>query len=150
MMHRFEQLLAAAFLAAVVFNVGNVVARYIFGVSLSWADEIQIFILMWMTFGGAAVASWRNAHLRMDVLAKYLPRGLQVAIRSFERMLTVAVSGIAAWHSMLYVHRIWSLGQLSDNAGIPMWFPHSAVAVGLGICLLIAASPQRFAGGKEA
>jgi TRAP-type C4-dicarboxylate transport system permease small subunit len=37
------------------------------------SDEIQVFIMVAMTFLGAAVVTRRNEHLRMDVFVKFMP-----------------------------------------------------------------------------
>ena len=80
-----ERILALAFIFAVCLNFANVVGRYVFGYSISGADEIQIYIMVWMAFLGAAVVAWRREHLRMDVLVKMLPskgqRILEMAVR---------------------------------------------------------------------
>jgi TRAP-type C4-dicarboxylate transport system permease small subunit len=62
-----EVTLALAFIFAVLLNFANVVGRYLLGLSLLGADEVQIFIMVAMTFLGAAVVTRRNLHLRMDV-----------------------------------------------------------------------------------
>lgn len=61
--------------AAVCLNFANVVGRYVFGQALFGADEIQTYMMVWMAFLGAVIVGWRNAHLRMDVLVRGLPRG---------------------------------------------------------------------------
>ena len=59
-----------AFILAVMLNFTNVVGRYLFGLSLLGSDEVQVFIMVAMTFLGAAVVTRRNQHLRMDVLVQ--------------------------------------------------------------------------------
>ena len=79
-----EVTLALAFIFAVLLNFANVVGRYLLGLSLLGADEVQIFIMVAMTFLGAAVVTRRNLHLRMDVLVRFLPAGVRVALRIAE------------------------------------------------------------------
>jgi len=83
-----EVVLALAFIFAVLRNFANVVGRYLLGLSLLGADEVQIFIMVAMTFLGAAVVTRRNLHLRMDVLVRFLPAGARVALRVAEQVLT--------------------------------------------------------------
>ncbi|HEY5216096.1 MAG TPA: TRAP transporter small permease subunit, partial [Pseudolabrys sp.] len=64
LMRWIERGLAYAFIAAVGLNFFNVVGRYGFGVTILSADEIQIFIMVFMAFLGASVVAWRNQHLR--------------------------------------------------------------------------------------
>ena len=68
-----ELVLAFAFIVAVVLNFTNVVGRYLFGLSLLGSDEVQVFIMVAMTFLGAVVVTRRNLHLRMDVLVRFMP-----------------------------------------------------------------------------
>jgi len=72
-----ELALALAFIMAVLLNFGNVVGRYLFGVSFLASDEVQVFVMVAMTFLGAVVVTRRNEHLRMDVLVQFMPAGLR-------------------------------------------------------------------------
>ena len=40
-----ERILAIAFAAAVILSFVNVIGRYVFGSTIIWADEIQIYII---------------------------------------------------------------------------------------------------------
>ncbi|MEA2969233.1 MAG: TRAP-type transport system small permease protein, partial [Alphaproteobacteria bacterium] len=86
-----EVTLALAFIFAVLLNFANVLGRYIFGISLLGADEVQIFIMIGMTFLGAAVVTRRNMHLRMDVLVRFFPTFIQVLLRVLEQVLLIAL-----------------------------------------------------------
>jgi TRAP-type C4-dicarboxylate transport system permease small subunit len=132
-----ERVLAHAFVFAVCLNFANVVGRYGLGRSILWADEVQIYIMVWMAFLGAVVAAWRGLHLRMDMLVRCFPRRLRAAVVAVEFLTLIAVVGLMFAQSSLYVWRIISLGQKSDGAGIPMWIPHSALALGFGLIALI-------------
>jgi len=130
-----ERGLALAFIAAVCLNFANVVGRYGFGYSLAAADEIQIYVMVFMAFLGAAVVAWRSAHLRMDVLVRFLPERLQGWIRGAEVLMVVVLSVFVVTQSARYTWQMFVLDRRSDNAGIPTWIPHGAVALGF---LLIA------------
>jgi TRAP-type C4-dicarboxylate transport system permease small subunit len=132
-----ERILALAFVFAVCLNFTNVVGRYGFGSSILWGDEVQIYIMVWMAFLGAVVAAWRGLHLRMDMLVKMFPRRIRAAVVAAEFLVLIAVVGLMFAQSSLYVWRMLSLGQKSDVAGVPMWIPHSALALGFGLIVLI-------------
>jgi len=117
-------------IAAVCLNFANVVGRYVFGQAIFGADEIQTYMMVWMTFLGAVVVGWRNAHLRMDVLVRALPRPVQWALRLIELLLLVATSVVVAHQSWKFVITMAELDRRSDAANIPMAIPHAAVAIG--------------------
>jgi TRAP-type C4-dicarboxylate transport system permease small subunit len=134
-----EVVLALAFILAVLLNFGNVVGRYLFGVSLLGADEVQIFIMVAMTFLGAAVVSRRNLHLRMDFLVRFLPARARVALRVVELALLATVAGFVLSQSYFYARQMLRIGRTSDMAGVPMWIPHATVALGFAMIFLVAA-----------
>ena len=130
--------LAIALIAAVLLNLANVTGRYLFNQALLGADEIQIFIMIWMTFLGAAVVSWQGQHLRMDVLVGYLPRPVARGLRVIERMLTVGLAGFVAYHSCFYTASMFAIRRNSEAAEIPMAIPHSAIVAGFVLIAVIS------------
>ena len=137
-MKAIERALALAFIFAVCLNFANVIGRYVVGRSISGADEVQIYIMVWMAFLGAAVVAWRRNHLRMDVLVRFLPAVLQKGLRGLEVVLVVGLAGFAVVQSARYTWQMAALGRTSDVGGIPMWLPHSAVAVGFALIAVVA------------
>jgi TRAP-type transport system small permease protein len=132
-----ERALGLALIVAIALNFVNVVGRYLTGFTLTGADEIEVYILIWIAFLGAAVVSWRRQHLRMDVLLGALPASVRAAVAVLETCVLAAVTLFVAFQSYRYVEKIYALGAVSDIAGVPTWLPHSAVVVGFGAMALI-------------
>lgn len=130
--------LGLAFIGAVCLNFANVVGRYAFGRAIFGADEVQTYVMVWMAFVGAIAVTWRNAHLRMDVLVSNLPRWMQRALRCAELVLMLVTAGFVFRQSWQYAAQMASMDRRSDAAAIPMALPHSAVAVGFAAIALIA------------
>src|SRR5438045_3698982 len=133
-----ELVLAVAFILAVVLNFTNVVGRYLFGISFLASDEVQVFIMVGMTFLGAAVVTRRHEHLRMDVLVQFMPSPVRLALRTAEQILLIVLAGFVLSQSYFYATQMLRIGRASDMAGIPMWIPHGTVALGFALVLLIA------------
>ncbi len=128
-----ERVLGVALIVAVLYNFVNVVGRYVFGQTFVSADEVQIYIMVYIAFLGAAVAAWRRIHLRMDVLAQRLPRGVQAALGAAELALVIVLAGFVLYVSSGYVRQMAGLDARSQNAGIPMWIAHGAIVIGFGL-----------------
>ena len=133
-----ELVLALAFILAVVLNFTNVIGRYLFGLSLLGSDEVQVFIMVAMTFLGAVVVTRRNEHLRMDVLAKRAPEGVRLVLRIAEQVLLIVLAAFVLSQSYFYAGQMLRIGRTSDMAGVPMWIPHASVTLGFALMLLIA------------
>jgi len=133
-----ERVLAVAFAAAVILSFVNVIGRYVFGETIIWADEILIYIMFWMAFMGAVVATWRHMHLRMDLLFRMLPATLRLWVQFLELATMIVLAGVVVFLSGQYAYNMFALGRLSDVAQVPMWIPHSGVALGFSLILFIA------------
>jgi TRAP-type C4-dicarboxylate transport system permease small subunit len=133
-----ELVLAFAFIIAVLLNFTNVIGRYVFGFSLLGSDEVQVFIMVAMTFLGAVVVTRRNEHLRMDVLVRLMPDAVRFLLRIAEQVLLLLLAGFMLSQSYFYAGQMLRIGRTSDMAGVPMWIPHGAVALGFALILLIA------------
>lgn len=133
-----EIVLALAFLLAIALNFANVIGRYVLGSSILWADEIQIFIMIAMTFIGAAVVTWRRQHLRMDVIARLLPMPVQKLLKVVELLLVLALTCFVTYHASDYTLRMLDIGRTSDTAGVPMWIPHGSVALGFALVAIVS------------
>jgi TRAP-type C4-dicarboxylate transport system permease small subunit len=133
-----EWILALAFILAVLLNFTNVVGRYLFGIALLGADEVEVFIMVAMTFLGAVVVTQRNEHLRMDVLVRLMPKWARLVLRVAEQVLLMLLAGFVLKQSYFYAGQMLRIGRTSDMAGIPMWIPHGLVALGFTLILLLA------------
>jgi TRAP-type C4-dicarboxylate transport system permease small subunit len=133
-----ELVLALAFIVAVVLNFSNVVGRYLFGISLLGSDEVQVFIMVGMTFLGAAVVTLRKQHLRMDVLVGLMPVRVRVLLRIVEQLLLAILAVFILTQSFFYARQMLRIERASDMAGVPMWIPHGTVVLGFGLILIIA------------
>ena len=113
-----ERTLAYAFIASVALNFFNVVGRYGFGVTILSADEAQVFIMIFMTFLGAAVVAWREQHLRMDVLVHHVTAlGKLVHLAELATVATLAC--FVLWNSSYYVKQMFIFGRVSDMGHVP-------------------------------
>ena len=50
-----------------------VIGRYVFGRSLTWTEEVPRYLLIWISFLGAAACVARREHVGFDVLFNALP-----------------------------------------------------------------------------
>jgi TRAP-type C4-dicarboxylate transport system permease small subunit len=133
-----ERCLAVALIGAVLLSFVNAIGRYGFDWALAWGDEVQVYVMIWMAFLGAAVVSWREMHLRMDILFHRFPRPVRLLVQSAELASLAALCGFVFYQSAHYAKQMFLLGRLSDVARIPMWLPNSGVALGFGLMALIA------------
>jgi TRAP-type C4-dicarboxylate transport system permease small subunit len=95
-----------------------------------WTEELAIFMLIWVSLLGAAVALGRGAHLGIDYFVGKLPERMRIATEVFVffcvgafSFLVMIVGGIDLVSSML------QLGQLSPALGVEMGHVYLAVPI---------------------
>lgn len=138
LMRAIERILALVLLATIALNFANVVGRYAFGRTLVGADEMQTYAMVWIAFLGAGVVAWRGEHLRMDILTRLFSSATKRVVQIAEVLVVITLAGFALWQSVRYVESMLRLGANSPTAQIPMWLPHSGVAAGLVLLLVVA------------
>ena len=59
--------------ALFIIVVAAVVARYVFGRAVSWTEEVPRYLLIWVSFLGAAACVAKREHVGFDILFNALP-----------------------------------------------------------------------------
>ena len=121
----------AMLVLSVGINFANIIGRYFFSVSLSWAEEAMLFLMIGCVFLGAAPVGWMGRHIRMDVVVSLLPERGRNAFELLSDLVTIATCiaiAIFAWPVMTMLAE---LDQRSASANIPLVIPQAAVPLGL-------------------
>ena len=131
---------AGAMLAlSVTINFANIIGRYFLSVSLSWAEEAMLFLMIGCVFLGAGPVGWAGRHIRMDVVVALLPERARKAFDIFSDLVTIATCvalAIFAWPVMTMLSE---LDQRSQSANIPLVIPQAALPLGLLLMALLIA-----------
>jgi TRAP-type C4-dicarboxylate transport system permease small subunit len=126
--------LAAAALGLIVaVNGANVVGRYFFSRPIPWAEELMLFLMVFTVFAGAAVVTWRQIHIRIDVVANRLPERLGRWAHLLVTVASVLVLATIGWAGFTTVSMLHAFDQRSDALDLPMWIPQSFVAGGMAL-----------------
>jgi TRAP-type transport system small permease protein len=133
-----ERVLALGVIVAIVIDFINVIGRYTGSFTLLGADEIEIDILIWITFLNAIVVSARGLHLRMDIIVGASPLPLRRTIAAAEAAVTFIVTTFVGVQSFEYVKKLYDLAVLSGILRVPLWIPHIAVFISFAAMAVLA------------
>ena len=113
-------LLSASLGAVVGICFVQVVARYVFNASFTWAEEVSVIILLWATWFGACLAVQQGNHLNVKILEeKIAPKG-KFILRLSLYGLAIPFLGMIAWVSKTLIESsafmtLFSLPSVSRN-----------------------------------
>ncbi|HCT9233497.1 TPA: TRAP transporter small permease [Escherichia coli] len=119
--------------------------RSVVGVNLLWAQELCIYLFVWMAKFGAAYGVRVGIHVGVDVLVNAVGprwRHLLVVISLFAGALFTA---IVAWIGGKFVYGIAQTAQVSADMEVPVWIVYLAVPAGsLLMCFRFLQALVRF------
>lgn len=138
-------LAGASTLVLVVIMVVQVLARYVVGSSIIWAEELCRYILIWQTFLLIGLAFHQGELVALDILSTSLSRGKLLALRIivllpvFLFLWLMVVNGWA-YASRFTGQRIPALDFIWQSltghpANISIFWIYVAVPVGCGLLL---------------
>lgn len=126
-------------IASVGINFANIVGRYIFSVSISWAEEAMLFLMIGSVFLGAPPVGWLGRHIRMDVAVSILPPGARKIFELFADLVTIATCVMLAVFAWPMLAMFAELDQRSETANIPLVIPEAVIPLGLMLMALLIA-----------
>ncbi len=113
-------LLSAALAGLVAICLLQVVARYLFSASFTWAEEISVILLIWATWGAACLALKQGIHLNVRILEERISNKMNLILRlclHFLGILFLAIIIIASKPVLdsMGVQTLMSLPEVSIN-----------------------------------
>ncbi|WP_206456105.1 TRAP transporter small permease [Aurantimonas marina] len=141
-------ILTAGILLMAASSVANVIGRFVFGQSLYFAEELNQFLIIVITFAGIGFAARHGRHIRMSAIYDELSHGLRKALMVVIVLMTAAVMFVLAWYSYQYVLSVYHTGRISPVTRVPIfltlvWLPLGFVITGIQYGLTAVANLTR-------
>lgn len=122
-----QSIAAFGIAAGVALAFYNVVARYVFNSSLTWASELTIYFFLWSTFFGAAYCFKQDAHISVDVLLEKVPPAVGKGLMILSHTITLIFLSAVSWYGYQYL--VLFSDEMSIDLEIPMWIPESVIPI---------------------
>lgn len=92
-------------------------------VQVPWTDEVCRFLLLWVGFAGASLATRYAGHLSIDVADKALKGAARHVVAGVAMLIASGFCGIATVVSTRYVLQKLEHGAQLVVTGVPEWIP---------------------------
>jgi TRAP-type C4-dicarboxylate transport system permease small subunit len=128
-------------IALLVLMVGIVVVgvffRYVLDASLAWYDEFASYLMVWLTFYGAVVVSYRRRHISFETLAESLgPKGRR-AVGILTELLVLAFQVVLAYWGWIALDAM-SFDTAVSLTWVRMTWVYSVLPISGALMLLIS------------
>ena len=123
-----EGIVAALMAAMVVVGTLQIVNRFFLNASLSWSEELQRYMHIWIVFLAIPIGYRRGSHIGMTMLLDRLPRPSQSVIVWLIELSWLALAVAFAWFTLAVLEV--AQFQSSSSLGITMDWVYTSEVVG--------------------
>jgi C4-dicarboxylate transporter DctQ subunit len=99
-------------------------------INMSWAQELCIYMFIWMAKFGAAYGVRTGIHVGVDVLINHLPPRVRSKFILFGLFAGVAFTGVIGTLGAKFVYGMAQTDQTSPDMEIPVWIVYLAIPLG--------------------
>jgi C4-dicarboxylate transporter DctQ subunit len=124
-----QSIAAIGISAGVALAFGNVVVRYVFDGSLTWAAELTTYLFLWSTFFGAAYCFKEDAHISIDILLQKVKPKTAKFLMILSYIITFVFLSAVSYYGYEYLQLVIELEETSVDLEMPMWIIYLVVPV---------------------
>lgn len=126
-----EEVLLVIALAAMAVIMGiQVIARYIFGASLSWSEELTRYIFIWAGFLSVSYCTKKCISIKIEQFVAMFPKRGKAIFKGVNHTFELIVFLYLIPFAWKYLLSAIANGQTSPEMGIPMYYVQAAPLVG--------------------
>jgi TRAP-type C4-dicarboxylate transport system permease small subunit len=133
---RVEQALIAVLLTVMILLAfAQIVLRNFFATGIDWGDALVRYLVVWVGFIGAAVATQEGKHITIDVLSRGLTGAGKSAIQAISHFVSAAVCGLLTWAGIRFILFEAQMGGVAFFK-LPVWVPELIIPITFGLMTL--------------
>lgn len=102
----------------------------LFKINLAWAQELCIYMFVWMAKFGAAYGVRTGIHVGVDVLVNNLPPRWRFGSIMFGLLAGAFFTGVVGTLGVRFVYELAHTDQTSPDLEAPMWIVYLAIPCG--------------------
>lgn len=113
----------------------EIISRALANTSFAWSEELSRYVLIWITYFGAAAVTRDNSHIRVEFLIDRLHPTARRIVEIFVVLLCLVFSAVICVVSLRYVSDSRDLGMMSADSylPVPIWVFQSIIPIGFGL-----------------
>lgn len=130
--NKWALILLLSGMSVVVFT--NVSLRYLTNFSITWAEEVARYCMIWMTFLGAGLALRYGGHVAITNLQDTLTGRAAMALRGVIVLIILIFCAIMVWIGHDYMQRMRF--QLTPATRVPFSYIYAAIPAGFALLIV--------------
>ena len=133
---RLETVLITTLLTLMILAAfSQIVLRNFFSSGIDWSDALVRYLVVWVAFVGAAIATREGKHITMDLLSRWLTGAGTLAIQALSNFISAVICSLLTVAAARF---IWFEAQMGSTTflNLPVWAPELIMPVTFGLMAL--------------
>ncbi len=111
--------------------------RYFIGKPIIWAEEVQLWCFLWMTFLGAGAAFRYGSHVAVEMVVSLFPQKIQKIIEKMDYVICMVVLGYLGYLGCDIIKLMLKIGKSTSILHVPFSVINGIIPV---CCVLMMVS----------
>lgn len=120
----------------VVLTFVGVLMRYIMRSPITWQEEVQMLLFLWIVFLGGAGAFRAGSHIAIEIVVDALPKKIGGAIEKVDVLIQLLILGYLFWQEIMYYNQLLSAGRVTNLLRLPYGAAYAVVPIGGALMLI--------------
>ncbi len=110
----------------------QIVLRNFFATGLPWGDVVVRYLVLWVAFIGAALATKEGRHINMEVFSRWVSDKGRVYLNSLSRLCSAGICGLLTYAALKFIHFEAQMGS-TTILELPIWVPELIIPLTFGL-----------------
>jgi len=133
---RVEKFLVAAMLSVMILLAFSQIAlRNIFSTGISWGDPLVRYLVLWVAFIGASLATKEGKHITIEIFSRWFPGQGSLYLKAISYLVSVFICGLLTFAGWTFVQNEVQMGA-TFFLNIPAWIPQIIIPVTFALITL--------------
>ena len=126
---RIEKFLVVLMLSLLMLTAFvQIVLRNFFTTGLSWGDVLVRYLVLWVAFIGAALATKEGRHINMEVFSRWASDRTDACLEGLSNLCSAFICGLLAYAAVKFIRFEAQMGT-TTMFGLPIWLPELIIPI---------------------
>lgn len=119
----------------------NVITRYVFKYSMAFTEELTLYIFVWVTLIGTAIAFREGSNMAVTIIYNVCPKPAKKVLYYLSVVCTIIFLSLMTYYGAVEVYDEISMDAMTEAMSLPVWW--FTISVPIGSLVAIIGTLQR-------
>ncbi len=113
----------------------QIVLRNAFSTGISWGDPLVRYLVLWVGFIGASLATKEEKHITLEVFSRWFSANRAFYLKLVSQLVSAVICGLLTFAGWTFVQNEAQMGGVA-LLKIPIWIPQMIIPITFGLMTL--------------